>query len=75
MGARRFGPDTGRFLQQDQYVEALSDLGLSLDPLTQNRCSLAGGNPVSFVETDGHMVVADGGGGGSKSPTPGLGSD
>ena len=69
MGARRFGPDTSRFLQSDRYAQALSNLGLSVDPLTSNRYSLAGGNPLSFVEVDGHMVTADGGGGGSRTPT------
>jgi RHS repeat-associated protein len=54
MGARRYGPDMGQFLQRDAYQGALKDLGLALDPLTQNRYSLAGGNPVSFVEYDGH---------------------
>jgi RHS repeat-associated protein len=54
MGARRFGPDAGRFLQQDFYRDALDDLELSSDPLTQNRYSFAGGNPISFVEIDGH---------------------
>ena len=54
MGARRFAPDVGRFLTPDVYQGAVSDLGLSLDPLTQNRYALAGGNPVSFVELDGH---------------------
>ncbi len=54
MGARRFGPGTGQFLQEDQYKDALGDLGLSTDPLTQNRYALAGGNPVSFMEIDGH---------------------
>jgi RHS repeat-associated protein len=54
MGARRFAPDTGRFLEQDFYREALDDLELSEDPLTQNRYGFAGGNPISFVETDGH---------------------
>jgi RHS repeat-associated protein len=54
MGARRYGPDMGQFIQRDAYQGALRDLGLALDPLTQNRYSLAGGNPVSFVEYDGH---------------------
>jgi RHS repeat-associated protein len=54
MGARRFAPDTGRFLQQDFYREALDDLELSEDSLTQNRYAFAGGNPISFIETDGH---------------------
>lgn len=68
MGARRFAPDTARFLQDDAFRGALSNLALSTDPLTQNRYSLAGGNPLSFVEVDGHMVIADGGGGGSSTP-------
>ncbi|MEV4315002.1 DNRLRE domain-containing protein [Actinocrispum sp. NPDC049592] len=54
MGARRYGPNVGQFQQRDAYRNALADLGLALDPLTQNRYSLAGGNPVSFVEYDGH---------------------
>lgn len=57
MGARRFGPDVARFLQRDAYQGALADLGLSLDPLTQNRYALAAGNPVSFVEVDGHWFL------------------
>jgi RHS repeat-associated protein len=70
MGARRFGPDTARFLQRDNFNGATADLGLSLDPLTQNRYALASGNPISFVEWDGHLFFADGGGGGAMSPTP-----
>jgi len=57
MGARRFGPDLGAFLQQDQFAGALADLGLALDPLTQNRYALAGGNPISYVEWDGHFAI------------------
>ncbi|MEW2326806.1 DNRLRE domain-containing protein [Micromonospora chersina] len=59
MGARRFGPDVGRFLQEDMFNNSLSDLGLALDPLTQNRYALAGGNPISFVEFDGHLALLD----------------
>ena len=70
MGARRYGVDTGRFLQQDMYASALGDLGLALDPLSQNNYALAGGNPISFVEVDGHMVTADGSGGGTADPNP-----
>jgi RHS repeat-associated protein len=54
MGARRFSPDTARFMSSDFYAGALADIGLSTDPLTQNRYVLAAGNPVSFVELDGH---------------------
>ncbi|MCA1823593.1 MAG: hypothetical protein LC640_04885, partial [Frankia sp.] len=60
MGARRFGPDIGRFVQYDLLHNALGNLSLSSDPLTGNRYGLAGGNPVSFVEWDGHMAVSIG---------------
>jgi RHS repeat-associated protein len=63
MGARRFGPDTSRFLNQDLFYGSLDNLGLSTDPLTNNRYALAAGNPVSYAEWDGHMPIADGGGG------------
>ena len=63
MGARRYGMDTGRFLQEDMLQSSLGDLGLSTDPLSQNRYALAGGNPVSNVEIDGHMTAAAGDGG------------
>ncbi len=62
MGARRFGPDTSRFLNQDLFHGALDNLALSRDPLTANRYALAAGNPISYAEWDGHMVIADGGG-------------
>lgn len=70
MGARRFSPTAGRFTQPDAYGGALANLGLSTDVLTANRYALAGGNPVSYIEWDGHVVVADGDGGGADSPKP-----
>jgi hypothetical protein len=57
MGARRFAPDTARFISSDFYASALSDLGLATDPLTANRYALAAGNPIGYVETDGHTNV------------------
>lgn len=86
MGARRFGPDTAGFLQRDEYGSAVKDLGLSMDPLTQNRHALAGGNPISFMETDGHEPISsfqDGTynacqgpcGGGSRSGTVSRGTE
>jgi RHS repeat-associated protein len=56
MGARRYSASTGRFLQYDLYYNALDNLGLAEDPLTQNRYALAGANPVNFVEVDGHRA-------------------
>jgi RHS repeat-associated protein len=63
MGARRYSAATGRFLQYDLYSGALDNLGLSADPLTQNRYAFAAGNPISFIETDGHKFEDTGGGG------------
>jgi RHS repeat-associated protein len=70
MRARRFATDTSKFLQPDQFNNSLANLSLSTDPITQNRYSLAGGNPLSYIEWDGHMVMADGGGGNDPSPSP-----
>jgi hypothetical protein len=55
MGVRRFGPGAGQFLTPDFFYGSLADLTLSTDPLTQNRYDLAGGNPISFGEWDGHL--------------------
>jgi RHS repeat-associated protein len=62
MGARRFAPDTGRFISSDFYTDALTDIGLSTDPLAQNRYALASGNPIGYIEVDGHKIEAGGGG-------------
>jgi len=72
MGARRFGPDVARFLQPDLFLGSVANLGLSTDPLTGNRYALAAGNPLSFLEWDGHMLVNDGYGG-SEGPSPTVG--
>jgi len=66
-GARRFDLGSGRFLQQDLYRGALDDLGLSTDPLNQNRYALAAANPIGYAESDGHVAHWDGGGGSSTT--------
>jgi hypothetical protein len=53
------------------YQGALANLGLSADPLTGNRYALAAGNPVSYMELDGHRPVEDGTGAGSRTPSAG----
>src|SRR5262249_25864738 len=58
------------FLTPDFFYGSLSDLSLSADPLTDNRYDLAGGNPISFKEWDGHLVFEDGYGSASDSPRP-----
>ncbi|MGW8762949.1 golvesin C-terminal-like domain-containing protein [Streptomyces sp. NPDC055815] len=54
MGFRDYRPELNQFLSRDMYNGALSDLRLTTDPWTANRYALAGGNPVSNVEIDGH---------------------
>ncbi|MEU6349497.1 polymorphic toxin-type HINT domain-containing protein [Streptomyces sp. NPDC047072] len=55
MGFRTYDPGLNRFLTRDMYGGALADMGLTTDPFTGNRYAFAGGNPVSFIEIDGHL--------------------
>jgi RHS repeat-associated protein len=55
MGFRNYDPGLNRFLTRDAFAGALSDMSLATDPFTGNRYSFAGGNPISFVEIDGHL--------------------
>ncbi|MFE6588866.1 DNRLRE domain-containing protein [Streptomyces sp. NPDC057781] len=55
MGFRNYDPGLNRFLTRDSYGGALSDMALATDPFTGNRYAFAGGNPISFVELDGHL--------------------
>jgi RHS repeat-associated protein len=56
MGFRDYDPGLNRFLSRDSYNGALADLDLGLSPWTMNRYGFAGGNPVSFIELDGHRL-------------------
>ncbi|MEU1893675.1 DNRLRE domain-containing protein [Streptomyces pristinaespiralis] len=55
MGFRNYDPGLNRFLTRDSYGGALADMSLATDPFTGNRYAFAGGNPISFVELDGHL--------------------
>ncbi len=72
MGARRYSPGTGRWLQQDLYYGAFDNLGLAQDPLNANRYLFTGANPITYVELDGHRFDegTNGGGGGLSGGTP-----
>ncbi len=59
MGFRNYDPGLNRFLTRDMYGGALGDMGLATDPFTGNRYSFAGGNPISFVEINGHFFGMD----------------
>ncbi|MGW0999829.1 RHS repeat-associated core domain-containing protein, partial [Streptomyces sp. NPDC002523] len=55
MGFRNYSPGLNRFLTRDMFGGALDDMDLTTDPYTGNRYAFAGGNPISFVELDGHL--------------------
>ena len=57
MGFRDYDPGLNRFLTRDMYNGALADMRLALDPWNMNRYAFAGGNPISFVELDGHIPI------------------
>ncbi|WP_258308210.1 DNRLRE domain-containing protein [Streptomyces sp. NWU339] len=59
MGFRNYDPGLNRFLTRDMYGGALDDMSLATDPYTGNRYAFAGGNPISFVELDGHLFGLD----------------
>ncbi|OPG13112.1 polymorphic toxin-type HINT domain-containing protein [Microbispora sp. GKU 823] len=64
MGFRDYNPNLNRFLTLDYYNGALNDLNLGTDPWTANRYAFAGGNPITGIELDGHMLMANPSGGG-----------
>lgn len=43
----------------DYFYGALANLSLSTDPLTDNRYALAGANPISFEDWNGHFGFGD----------------
>ena len=47
MQARAYRPDAARFLSEDRYAAAGTDIDLEADPLTQNRYTFASGNPIT----------------------------
>lgn len=57
MGFRDYNPGLNRFTTRDMYNGALADMGLGSDPFTGNRYAFTGGNPVNFVEMDGHLAI------------------
>lgn len=57
MGARRFAPGPARFLQRDALTSPAGELALTGSLLNANRYALAAGNPLGYVEQDGHWVA------------------
>jgi RHS repeat-associated protein len=55
--ARDYRADLRSWLQTDQYMDPMADVGLSMDPTTRDRSAYAGGNPVGNIDTDGHRFT------------------
>ncbi|MEU4392802.1 RHS repeat-associated core domain-containing protein [Kribbella sp. NPDC023855] len=68
MGFRECNPGLNRFLSRDMYAGALPDIALGSDPWNTNRYGFAGGNPISRVETGGHINKALGPDGNGNLP-------
>jgi hypothetical protein len=51
MGARWYNPATGRFLTKDSYPPDL------LAPITQNPYQYCGNNPITYVDSNGHVFM------------------
>lgn len=59
MGFRDYNPGLNRFTTRDMYNGALADMNLGMDPYSGNRYAFTGGNPISRVEYDGHMICSE----------------
>jgi RHS repeat-associated protein len=67
MGFRNYDPGLNAFTSRDMYDGALADMNLTTDPFTGSRYAFGNGNPVSNIESDGHMPCIAGGPCGSIS--------
>lgn len=52
--ARDYRPDLHAWLQTDQYMDPMADLGLSMSTHTRERSAYAWNNPVANTDRDGH---------------------
>jgi RHS repeat-associated protein len=64
--ARYYEPGTSRFIQQDSYPY----FGEIEDPLTRNLYIYVSGNPLSYIDSSGHYMVAENDGGGKTNELP-----
>lgn len=56
LGQRSYNANIGAFTQLDTYHDANADLGLTLDPLNNQRYSYGAANSVTYIDPDGHDV-------------------
>jgi RHS repeat-associated protein len=56
IGGRLFAPQLTRFTSSDYYPDAIDNLNLKLDPMTENVFAYASANPATFGD-DGHRYT------------------
>jgi RHS repeat-associated protein len=57
--ARDYSATLRGWIETDQYMDPMADLGLSLGASTRDRHGYAMGNPVAYTDTDGHCSNGD----------------
>ncbi|MBD1372153.1 DNRLRE domain-containing protein [Hazenella sp. IB182357] len=61
LGFRNYSPSLGRFTSPDSYNNASAHAGLSLETINNNLYAFTGGNPVSYMDWNGHDPTGDDG--------------
>ncbi|MBA4495505.1 RHS repeat-associated core domain-containing protein [Paenactinomyces guangxiensis] len=57
LGFRNYFPGVGRFMSPDSYTDSEQHKGLFMDAMTNSLYSFTDGNPVSYVDLDGHVPL------------------
>ncbi|MBS7532020.1 RHS repeat-associated core domain-containing protein, partial [Hazenella sp. IB182353] len=57
LGFRNYFPGTGRFMSPDSYTNAKEHVGLFMNAMTNSLYAYTDGNPISYIDPDGHLPL------------------